>query len=465
MLCCFVSFVSSSNLGYIQQLINFGQIWQAIEETNKLIDGMNERSTEIYLTRASCYYRVMRPNETIHDCNKALEYAVKDDDIKAGYNLRYAAYIQIGDPAKAEADAKKLKDKEKIKNAQNLKSLISKSTKYLKSSNKNDLKSLLDEVLSTSPRYMPALHKRIEMAWEDGDSAKYEDLAEYLAQMLSEDGNIHCNLGIAMFCNGRMGDGRAYLQQHRRLPNSPSNASKIFTQMASLKRDIESANSALTAENATELFTVLRRLNSTLPKLCSRENSPVGQRLPVMSAVLHAIEGQKERALDELTAIIDRSPGSAFAWQQRGKLRLQTGGDLESALYDLKNAQQLAPGDGETARLLRAAEERRRKESVEYLYRILEVESDASEEEVKKSYKRLVRKWHPDQFADPEKKEDAEKMMRAINAAYELIMDPNRKEQLEGGEGEDPFEFMRKKMGGDPFEFFGQHGFQFMFHF
>lgn len=339
--------------------------------------------------------------------------------------------------------------------------------KYIKTSRSSELLTILDEILSISPRYMPAIHKRIEIAWDEGDSVKYQELADYPAQILQKDGNIHCKLAISMFCNGQLGDGRAYLQKHRRLPGAPSNASKIFTQMASLKRDLDNINSALSNEeekiNTTEFFSILRRLNGSLPRICSLDNSPVGQRLPVMAAVLHAAEGQKQRALDELDRIVDRHPGSAFAWQQRG--RVKAGNDTEGALYDLRTAQRLSPGDPETLRLLHRTEERKRRESFEYLYRILGVEPDASEDEVKASYKGLVRKWHPDQFADPEKKEDAEKMMRAINAAYELIMDPKRKEQAEGGEGEDPFDFMRKRMGGDPFEFFGQHGFQFMFHF
>jgi len=46
-------------------------------------------------------------------------------------------------------------------------------------------------------------------------------------------------------------------------------------------------------------------------------------------------------------------------------------------------------------------------------YQILNIQSGASVEEVKKAYRQLAKKWHPDNFNDsPEKAELAEKKFR-----------------------------------------------------
>ncbi|MGY6529164.1 MAG: DnaJ domain-containing protein [Cyanobacterium sp.] len=55
-------------------------------------------------------------------------------------------------------------------------------------------------------------------------------------------------------------------------------------------------------------------------------------------------------------------------------------------------------------------------------YQILKIESGASVEEIKKAYRQLAKKWHPDNFNDsPEKAELAEEKFLEIHGAYEIL--------------------------------------------
>lgn len=61
------------------------------------------------------------------------------------------------------------------------------------------------------------------------------------------------------------------------------------------------------------------------------------------------------------------------------------------------------------------------------LYETLEVSENASPEEIKKAYRRLARKYHP----DINKEKDAEEKFKEINAAYEILSDANKKAQYD----------------------------------
>jgi len=55
-------------------------------------------------------------------------------------------------------------------------------------------------------------------------------------------------------------------------------------------------------------------------------------------------------------------------------------------------------------------------------YEVLGVRKGASKEEIKRAYLELVKKYHPDKFADNPLKELAEEKLKEINEAYNILM-------------------------------------------
>ena len=56
-------------------------------------------------------------------------------------------------------------------------------------------------------------------------------------------------------------------------------------------------------------------------------------------------------------------------------------------------------------------------------YKILEIENSAGEEEIKKAYRRMAMRYHPDKVhhLGPDFRKDAEEKFKKINEAYEAI--------------------------------------------
>lgn len=87
-------------------------------------------------------------------------------------------------------------------------------------------------------------------------------------------------------------------------------------------------------------------------------------------------------------------------------------------------------------------------------YKILGVQRDASMEEIKKSFRKLARKYHP----DVSREKDAEAKMKEINEAYTVLSDPEKRAAYDRiGQGYQSGQDFQPPPGWDAgFEFSGQ---------
>lgn len=110
-------------------------------------------------------------------------------------------------------------------------------------------------------------------------------------------------------------------------------------------------------------------------------------------------------------------------------------------------------------------------------YDILGVSKDASQEEIKKAYRKQAVEWHPDKHEE-DNKEVAEKRFKEINEAYQVLSDPEKRGaydqfghqafgpggaasgfrgqgpfggQQQGGSRQGPFSYTYTTSGGSPF--------------
>src|SRR5258705_10788980 len=87
-------------------------------------------------------------------------------------------------------------------------------------------------------------------------------------------------------------------------------------------------------------------------------------------------------------------------------------------------------------------------------YKTLGVDKKASPEEIKKAYRKLARKYHPDRNPDDKQ---AEERFKEVSQAHDVLGDPDKRKQYDTGTG--PFGGAAGGAGGPGFGGFGNFDF------
>ena len=68
-------------------------------------------------------------------------------------------------------------------------------------------------------------------------------------------------------------------------------------------------------------------------------------------------------------------------------------------------------------------------------YEVLGISENASEEEIKKAYKEMVKKYHPDKYQDNPLADLAEEKLQEVNEAYDMLMKKSGSSSYDYGYG------------------------------
>jgi DnaJ family protein C protein 7 len=146
-------------------------------------------------------------------------------------------------------------------------------------------------------------------------------------------------------------------------------------------------------------------------------------------ALCHSRQKSWRAAIADAEKALELDPSYTKARKTRAKA-LGESGNWEEAVRDLKAIAEENPSEPGIAKEIRDAEMELKKSKRKDYYKILGLEKDATETQIKKAYRKLAIVHHPDKNPDDA---DAADRFKEIQEAHETLSDAQKRERYDSG--------------------------------
>ena len=178
-------------------------------------------------------------------------------------------------------------------------------------------------------------------------------------------------------------------------------------------------------EKAVEKFTSVIELDPV--------NDVFNSTIYLNRAIAYSKMEEEKQALMDVNQAIALNPEYGKAYVKRGDINLALG-NYEESVRDFERARQIDPTQFNVREKLKHAQLELKKSKRKDYYKLLGVEKTATEDEIKKGYRKQALRWHPDKNqGDEATKAHAEKMFKDIGEAYAILSDPKKRQMFDNG--------------------------------
>ena len=144
-------------------------------------------------------------------------------------------------------------------------------------------------------------------------------------------------------------------------------------------------------------------------------------------------QGKNMEALKDVDQAIQYNPNYSTAYIRRALIyeELKMFDDAKS---DLSKAKELDPRNSKIDGYMNEANQKAENARNRDYYKILAINKNATAAEIKKAYRKLALKYHPDRNAESEQtKKVAQRKFQDVSDAYSVLSDPKKKEMFDQG--------------------------------
>jgi len=162
--------------------------------------------------------------------------------------------------------------------------------------------------------------------------------------------------------------------------------------------------------------------------------------------------GQADKAVAVCTQAIDLDNNNIDAYMRRADAKIEAL-MFDDAIRDYTKATEIDGNNREAQEGLMKARKAEKMASRKDYYKILGIGKHASQQEIKKAFRKLALELHPDKIKGEDEKKAAEVKFRDVGESYEALSDPEKRVKYDSGE-----DIQIQQPQGNPFQHFFHQG-------
>ena len=233
---------------------------------------------------------------------------------------------------------------------------------------------------------------------------------------------------LTLYYDGKYEKARSVLSLLLKKVNDNEKLNHVWKVLKEIESHKEKANEIFKAGKYQEAIDAYTKLLELDPK-----NKNFNSTIYANRALCHQKLNNTMEALKDINKSISLNERYWKAYVRRGNIFMALK-MYEEARSDYQKVKDSEPDNKEVIKLLEEAKKEEKKAKKRDYYHILGIGKDASQDEIRKAYKKLALKWHPDRNnTSEEQKKMAEKTFRDINDSYSVLSDTQKRQQYDMG--------------------------------
>ncbi|PVH94658.1 TPR-like protein [Periconia macrospinosa] len=413
----------------------------AIKEYSKAIEA-DPKNPTYYSNRAAAYISANRFVEALEDCKTADE--LDPGNMKIGLRLG-RVYTSLGRPDEALAAYRAINATAKdMQPALTMQRHLQQAEDTMR---KGQAGSMIIYALNEAERGLGARVER-PRKWTlmRGEAqlrmgnvnalGEAQNIAMSLLRNNNQDPEALVLRGRALYMQGENEKAIQHFRQALSCDPDFKDAVKYLRMVQKLERTKEEGNTAFKAGRFQEAIDTYTKALEVDPS-----NKNTNSKILQNRALCYTRLKKWTPAIADCDKALELDSGYTKARKTRAKA-LGESGNWEEAARELKAIQEANPSEPGIARDIRNAELELKKSKRKDYYKILGIQKDATETEIKKAYRKLAIIHHPDKNPDDP---DAAERFKEIQEAHETLSDSQKRARYDSGE-----DLMEPEMGGFP---------------
>ncbi|XP_071545032.1 uncharacterized protein [Panulirus ornatus] len=387
-----------------------------------------------YSNRSACYMMLGKYYEALNDAREAVRL---DTSFVKGYLRVAKCNIALGDATAAlsvlrqagEIEPNNRAIQEEVTKAQ---SLIRCQDEVAKATAKADYRTAIFHLDRALELAVGCRSLKITKAEYLVFLQRYGDAQEIVNDILQYDsGNADAIYvrGMCLYYQDNPDAAFSHFQHVLRLAPDHQKARDVYKKAKLLKQKKEEGNEAFKKGNYQEAFNLYTDALAIDPL-----NKHTNAKLYFNRATVGSKLNKLEQATEDCTAAINLDDGYVKAYLRRAKC-YQLLEKHEEAVRDYERITKLDRSQ-EHKRLLQEAKIQLKRSKRKDYYKILGVNKNASDDEIKKSYRKMALVHHPDRHANASEKDkhEHEIKFKEIGEAYSVLTDAKKRAMYDRGQ-------------------------------